>query len=69
MINQLPMDYIVVVHAKPDHQCVVYQTSSRAEAEEYYEEYTLSPEIGDTMVELKKVDESGWQTRIKKRTR
>ena len=63
------MDYIVVVHSKPDSQCVVCETSSRAEAEEYYEEYILSPECGDTLVELKTVDEGGWQTRVKKRTR
>lgn len=63
------MDYIVVVHVKPDHQCVVCETSNKAEAEEYYEDFIFSPETGDTMVELKEVDESGWQTRIKKRTR
>lgn len=65
----LSMDFIVVVHAKPDHQCVVCETSSRDEAEEYYEDYVFSPEMGDTMVELKEVDETGWQKRIKKRTR
>jgi len=63
------MEYIVVLHWNTDGQGVMFSSSCLSEAEEYYEEFIIDREVGDTMVELKKVDESGWQSRIKKRMR